>query len=286
MEQITKYNNFNSKNVTLSEPKLNKYGGKSVFVNYNEKPLTLQTPRMFLPYGLNEYDVKDSSGNATGKKEYSLRLSFKGWEDENTSNAIFLNAMKSFNDVLVESGVQNSVKWFKKKHTREVVEALNSNVVQYSKDRETGEVTNAWPPTMKAKLYQRNDQFTCESYNKNREEVDFKGSVVKGAWVQGLMSCSGVWFAGGKFGVTWVMRQMIVEPPARLSGFSFLMDEEDAGVEETVETDDETVDEDEDENDETVQQLTEIIEDEEPAKTRKKPVRKRKTKTSTDTSEA
>jgi len=278
MEQITKYNNFNAQDVTLSEPKLNKYGGKSVFVNYNGKPLTLQTPRMFLPYGLNEYDVKDSSGNPTGKKEYSLRLSFKGWDDKTSNNATFLEAMKSFNDVLVESGVQNSVKWFKKKHTREVVEALNSNVVQYSKDRETGEVTNEWPPTMKAKLYQRNDEFTCEAYNKNREEVDFKSNVVKGAWVQGLMSCSGVWFAGGKFGVTWVMRQLIVEPPARLSGFSFLLDDEDSTVEQTVEQTVET-DEEDDGDDETVQQLTEIIEEVAPVKTRKKPVRKRKTKT-------
>ena len=276
MEQIIKYNNYNAANVTLSEPKLNKYGGKSVFINYNGKPLTLQTPRMFLPYGLNEYDVKDSSGNPTGKKEYSLRLSFKGWDDETSNNATFLNAMKGFNDVLVDNGVQHSVKWFKKKHTREVVEALNSNVVQYSKDRETGEVTNEWPPTMKAKLYQRNDLFTCEAYNKNREEVDFKTNVVKGAWVQGLMSCSGVWFAGGKFGVTWVMRQMIVEPPARLSGFSFLLDDEDSNVEQTVETDDE--------DDETVQQLTDIIEEAPPVKTRKKPVRKSKTKASTDTS--
>ena len=286
MEQITKFNNFNTKNVTLSEPKLNKYGGKSVFVNYNNKQLTLQTPRMFLPYGLNEYDVKDSSGNPTGKKEYSLRLSFKDWDTEGSDTNLFLKRMQDFNDTLVDYGVKNSVKWFKKKHSKEIVEALNANVIQYSKDKETGEVTNDWPPTLKAKLYQRNDEFTCEVYNKKREVVDFRRNVVKGAWVQGLMTCSGVWFAGGKFGVTWVMRQMIVEPPARLTGFSFIMDDDetDAQVNTQVEeTDEETENEEvhEEAEEDTVQQLVDIIEDvPEKKATRKKPARKRRTKKS------
>jgi hypothetical protein len=41
------------------------------------------------------------------------------------------------------------------------------------------------------------------------------------------MSCSGVWFAGGKFGVSWVMKQMIVWKPNRITGYSFLEDSDD-----------------------------------------------------------
>ena len=294
MQTVTKYNNFEVNNVTFSEPKMNKYGGKSVYLNYNGKPLFLQTPNLFLPYGLGEYDVKDSSGNPTGKKEYSLKLSFKGWE-ENAEVKDFLERMKAFNDTLITYGVQNSVKWFKKKHTREVVEALNSNVIQYSKDRETGEVNNTWPPTLKAKLYTRNDQFTCETYNTKKEQVDFRTNVVKGSYVRGLMSCTGVWFAGGKFGVTWVMKQMIVRPPNRLTGFSFILDEDDETYDDTngktatattagnqfVEDSDDDTEVDEEDGDEVEQQLTEIIQEEpvEKKKPRKKVTRKRKKKT-------
>ena len=248
---------------------------------------------MFLPYGLNEYEVTDSSGNSSGKTDYSLKLSFKGWQDQ-PNISTFLENMKAFNDTLIDYGVENSVKWFKKKHSRDVVEALNSNVIQYSKDRETGEITNEWPPTLKAKVYTRNDTFTCETYNTKRDYVDFKTNVVKGAYVQGLMSCSGVWFAGGKFGVTWVMRQMIVEPPNRLTGFSFILDDDDVECNTTTTTQnvgntvDDTDEEDFDSHEETVQQLTEIIEETpvEKKKARKKPVRKRKKKKDVETEEA
>ena len=272
--ELVKYSNFETSNVSFTEPKKNKYGGKSVYVQYNDKPLVLQTPELTLPYGLNVYEVKDSSGNPTGKNEYSLNLSFKGY-DTRKDVKLFLAKMTELGEEIVDYAVANSQKWFRKKHTKEVVEALNNSIVQYSKDKETGEVTHKWPPTMKVKLYTDDQEsFLCETYNKKHEPVSFRENVVKGTTVKGLMSCSGVWFAGGKFGVTWVMRQMVVNPPSRLSGYSFLPDSDDedetdntCNVEDTDE--DDTVDED------TVEMLVETVEE---VKKPAKKVRRRKKK--------
>lgn len=230
MEQIIRYNKLDSSKLTFSDVKPNRYGGKTVHVKYGGKTLMVQTPKMYLPYGLGEYQVKDSNGNPTGDVKYSLDMSFKGWDSEGPSAVkTFYENMQKLDGRLVDEGVANRVSWFKSKnHTKEVVEALYSPALRFSKDRETGEVTTKWPPTMKAKVYQAPDgSFKAETYNDKRVPVEFRPSVVKGCYVQALVSCSSVWFAGGKFGMTWQVRQMIVHPPMRLTGFSFLVDEDD-----------------------------------------------------------
>ena len=150
MDQIIRYNKFNPSNVTFTEMKQNKYGGKTVGVKYNGKSLVLQTPKMYLPYGLSEYQVQDKHGNTTGDVKYSLDLSFKGWKDEgNTPTKTFYTSMKKLDELLVAHGVENRVNWFKSKtHTKEVIDALYHPSVRLSKDRDTKEVTDKWPPTM------------------------------------------------------------------------------------------------------------------------------------------
>lgn len=270
MEQIIRYNKFNTSKVTFTEMKQNRYGGKTVGVKYNGKSLVLQTPKMYLPYGLSEYQVKDINGNATGDVKYSLDLSFKGWNDEgDTPTKTFYNNMNKLDELLVSQGVENRVTWFKSKtHTKEVIEALYSSGVRLSKDRHTGEVTDKWPPTMKVKAWRNdNGSFKCETYNTNREQVDFEETVVKGCYVQALISCSSVWFAGGKFGLSWQVRQMIVHPPMRITGYSFLDDEDDV---EATEVDNVAEDVatackfyEEEEEDVVTEETTEVYEEEE-----------------------
>ena len=47
--------------------------------------------------------------------------------------------------------------------------------------------------------------------------------------VKGLIRCNGMWFAGGKCGVTWQLVQIQVRPPTRLvgSGNCHIMDDSD-----------------------------------------------------------
>ena len=306
MEQVIRYNKLNTDKVTFTDMKTNRYGRKTVGVKYNGKTLVVQTPKMYLPYGLSEYHVKDSNGNNTGDVKYSLDLSFKGWNDEGSSpTKTFYEKMSEMDNLIVSKGLENRVSWFKSKsHTKEVIEALYSSSVRMSKDRETGEVSTKWPPTMKAKVYNYDGNFKCDAYNAKREQVDFETNVTKGCYVQALVSCNSVWFAGGKFGVTWSMRQLIVHPPMRITGFSFLEDEDDLTAnddnndESTTKTDAcqfyETELESEDEVVEEVE-VVEYVEENttaevvaetvvEPKKKKKKTVRKPRAKKTTSTS--
>ena len=40
----------------------------------------------------------------------------------------------------------------------------------------------------------------------------------KAAHIKGLIQCTGLWFAGGKWGVTWKLVQAMVQKPVRLVG--------------------------------------------------------------------
>ena len=79
-----------SKNIDVSkfkysEPKILTSGAKSVYINYSTGKLRIQTPLMYLPYGVSEggFEDKNAKVDPTKKeKKYDLTLSFKG-HDEN-----------------------------------------------------------------------------------------------------------------------------------------------------------------------------------------------------------
>ena len=139
------------------------------------------------------------------------------------------DALSELDKKLVSLGVKNSQKWFKSKHTKEVIKALYSPIIRPYKDKETGEVSDKYPPTIKLKVPRRNKQFSCQVFNDEREAVELDSVVGKGALVQALIKCTGIWFAGGKYGSSWTIEQMKVTPSKRLHGYSFLSDSDDEG---------------------------------------------------------
>jgi hypothetical protein len=54
------------------------------------------------------------------------------------------------------------------------------------------------------------------------EEGDFENMIPKMAKVVSAIQCNGIWFAGGKFGVTWQLKQSVVKRPVKLQGRCFI----------------------------------------------------------------
>jgi hypothetical protein len=51
----------------------------------------------------------------------------------------------------------------------------------------------------------------------------------KGSRVRALIQCTGFWIAAGKFGLSWKLKQMIIEPSARIGkAYAFNDEEEDS----------------------------------------------------------
>ena len=292
MQNITRVNQLNSKNINYSDVRVNNYGGKSIYLNYLEpkRSLVIQTPEMVMPYNVGEFQPTDSSGNSDGPKKYTMNLSFRGME-ETPKVKQFYEKVQEIDEKLVSDAVKNSLPWFKANHKREVVKALYSPTIKVSKDRETGEPDGKYPPTIKIKLPTRDGKFTCEVYNSQREEVDLLTTLGKGAKVKALIQCTGIWFAGGKFGLSWKVVQMKVVPSKKITGYSFIdeSDDEDGdgdgGAGETKdnesEEDVEQVDDELDDGIEDVEVVSESEseeeEDEKPPTPKKKVRRRKKT---------
>ena len=216
---------INTNDVTFSEVKKNNYGGKSVFVSYDGSPLIVQTPYMPMPFGMSEYESPDS-----GVIKYSADFSFRNM-DENKSVEQFYELLKNLDDKLVTSASENCVPWFGKSNydNEEIVRALYSHQIRHSIDKETGEINNKYAPTFKLKIPNRNGRFLVEVYNNNNERTydELQTLLKKNTKARALMMCSGIWFAGGKFGLSWKLLHLQVQPSATMDDYAFIQDSDD-----------------------------------------------------------
>ena len=87
MCDIIKPKNFDVNLLEFSEMKTNQYGGKAVYLKYNGGKFRMQTPKMYLPYGMNDYEIKDENTDEVKGHKYTLDMSFKGIDKANDENA-------------------------------------------------------------------------------------------------------------------------------------------------------------------------------------------------------
>jgi hypothetical protein len=217
-ENIILANEFDVKNIEYGEVKKLDNGGKMISVSYNKRPLVVQTCECIAPYGLNVYEGKDGESDT-----YSLDLSFRSMDTRPPLKEVY-DMMSTIDNLNIKTCFENSVKWLgKKASSEEVVDALYTKIVKYSKDKDTGEPTDKYPPTFKIKLPYNGSPpaFKCSMFNSDHELMDIKETPLKGARVKALIQCTGIWLAGGKFGMTWRMVQMLVIPKAGFEGCCF-----------------------------------------------------------------
>ena len=212
---------------------------KSVYMLYDKKKIRLQLPKMHAaPYGLGNWK------NPDGSVKWSLDLSFKGIEDKQNIKEFF-DMLQALDDKLVSDGVANSFKWLgKEQNSKEVVKALYTPHIRYSKDKTTGKIKD-YPPTFKLNLPKRDDKFIAEVYDHEGNEIDLAETETKNAQIIAQVECQGIWSAAGRFGYTWRVVRMRITPPVSSRGASSFIDIPEDNIEEDiVEEDDEDVEHD------------------------------------------
>ena len=251
--------NINTAHFKYSEVKTLTSGAKSVYINYATGKLRIQTPVMYLPYGVNEGGFEDKNAKADPKKgekkekKFDLTLSFKGHES-NPKVEAFLTKLKEIEAKIIDDAFENREPWFKDDYDGQkiIVTKMFSPIIKIDKDKNTGKPVGKYPPTIRFKLPydNENDRFNFSSYNMNGELIDLYDVLakLKGGKAQLIVELNSIWFAGGKFGCTW---KVITGKFQRSisNDVTFLddsdtekveKDDEDEEEEETVET--ETVD--------------------------------------------
>jgi hypothetical protein len=227
-ERIIDGTQFNVNDIMYTTPKATPQGAKSVnILNKKTKTgLTLSTPLM-LTWGAAEF-VDQASGVGDGK--FTLSLQFPGKEYENDETTAFLKNMKALEDKIKADALVYSKEWFGKVHkSADVVDALWTPMLKYSKDKVTGDYDLSRPPTLRIKLPQWEGVFKCEIYSEDGDKL-FPNSgatpleyLKKGSNIMTLIQFAGIWFVNGKFSASWKLIQAVVQKPkATLQGQCFI----------------------------------------------------------------
>jgi hypothetical protein len=122
--------------------------------------------------------------------------------------------------------------------TADAVDALWTPVLKYPKNKDTLEADTTRAPTIKVKLpFWDGAWKELELYDVDMQPVfpdpmnpalSPKDLIAKGSHIAVSIQCGGIWFANGKFGVTWKLFQAIVKPKMSLKGKCHIkLDEED-----------------------------------------------------------
>ena len=235
----------------FSPVKLLDNGGKSVNIRYEGRNIMVETPSLNVPYGVNVFDKTPGA-----PPKFSVDLSLGGASDNDQIQAL-QTFLEAFDERMVDAGVDNAKNWFKMGNpSREVIKAFYSPLVKVSLDK-TG-APKPYPPTFKLALRKKflpkgsasapapppdvssnTKSFDTKFYN--GMEKDEKGQVSefaagstledvisKRTKVTAIIQCTGVWFAGGKFGTTWKAAQLRVDSqPEQIRGPAFRSDAPD-----------------------------------------------------------
>ena len=270
-----------------SKVKINPSGGKSVgILNAHTNTATYISTPILLTWGVNTY-----TDDRTGRCTYDLSLQFPSSEYHTPDSRAFLDNMKQLEEKIKSDAVLNSKEWFgKTKMSSDAVDALFTPILRYPKDQQTGDFDLTRSPTLRVKLPFWEDEWKFELYDLDRNAIfpDPTGNktpldiISKGSNIATVLQCGGVWFANGKFGMTWKLFQGVVKPKATLKGkchITLSTDEKNRLLSEKSNDDEESgveIEDDSDIEEEAKKVVSEaLVETEEPKKVKKKVVRKK-----------
>ena len=212
--------------------KVNNSGGKSVGIlnAATNSVLNIQTPLM-LTWGVNE-NVDKKSGEV---QSYSMALQFPSEEYKTPGVSKFFAALQQFEAKIKQDAITNSKEWFGKAMSAEVIGAIFNPVLSYSKNPQTGEPDHTKNPTLRIKLpFYDGEWKGIEIYDSNSTALfpnsdgkSPKDLIVKGSDAALIITCGGLWFAGGSFGVTWRLVQAVLKPKPSLRGKCHITLDED-----------------------------------------------------------
>jgi hypothetical protein len=215
---------FNIADIDIVAPKLNKSGGKSANIIFkpSKKGLYINMQVPMLTWGAQMFKDPQS-----GKETYDMSLQFPRKDYSSPETDLLLTKFQALEKYIKGEAVKNSMAWFNKKTmTPEVIDALWTPILKYSKDQQTGEADMTKAPTLKVKLPNWDGKFNCEIYDTQGtmlypDEMNSASPlelIPKGINIVAIIQCGGLWFANGKFGCTWRLFQAVVQPKPTMKG--------------------------------------------------------------------
>lgn len=222
--QIFKPDNFDPTEFTFTAAKQNSYGGKASYVYSDKHRIRIETPKMLCQWGLSSYPRDDPN-----PQSYMINLSFP--KELEGKMKVFHDNLDLYDETVVKTAIERSQDWLGRKTMKEdMARGFYSSLLYKHKDEE-GNLTGKYPDTLTLKLRRNGDgEFTVKCFGPDKQRADVKDVVVKGCHIKAIIELNGVYLKKNSFSASATALQIRVYPPSRLTGYSFLPDEDDDEV--------------------------------------------------------
>lgn len=211
------------RDIKYSKPKVNSSGGKSVgILNCTTNGATYISTPLMMTWGVSAFEDKK-----TGDKSYNMSLQFPGQEYNTPAIAKFRANIEKFEQKVKADALANQKEWFgKSTMTKDHIDMFWTPILKFAKG-ENGEPDHNKNPTLSVKMPIWEGVWNVELFDPQSRKIFPDASnehitpvdlIAKGSHVAVVLQCGGVWFAGGKFGVTWKLFQAVVKPKTTLRG--------------------------------------------------------------------
>lgn len=244
MTSILKINDLDLSKLKFSDVKVNAQGRKLVFVNNNDKKIILQTPKMYLPNGINRWRQKDVLDNKSDA--FEMELSFGG---DSPDVIGFHEKMKEYDEIVKQQILENPKDWVnKQKISLETIEdAFYNPVVRLAYDKNHNKID--YPDRIKIKIDREKDgdDYTGKflsnkkfktpvlGFDTNRNPIEFNESnyeqaVPKGSHVVCIIELVYISIAA-KISTKWKLVQFkVFKNQQNINDYALIDDEENDGL--------------------------------------------------------
>lgn len=204
--------------IRYMQPKVNDRGGKSINIisTQTNRSLHIATPLM-MTWGIADY-VDEKTGESDGK--FSISLNFPSDDYATPATTDFLKKMKDFENQILDDAVKNSEAWFGEEMSRDVVKHTFFPFLKFPKDKVTKKTDFTKAPSIRPKVPNYDNRWAVEIYDTESKRLFPSDNPVhtpmdyvpKKSNIASVIQCSGLWFGGKGWGLTWKFVQGVVKP--------------------------------------------------------------------------
>lgn len=188
------------------------YDGRKISLsNKDGKNVRIQTPRMYMPFGISGFQPQ------VGATKWNLDFSMKGYDEEGNYVKNFYETLQEVEKRIIEAVSLQSVDIFGKHMSVDELSPMFNSNIKHSPDREPKfriRVDTTADGDIKAGIF---DSEKKSINSKVENKLYSRNSGVA------ITEMNSVYFLNRKFGVTWKLHQLVVHEPQQLKGFQFIL---------------------------------------------------------------
>ena len=188
------------------------YDGRKICLsNKDGKNVRIQTPRMYMPFGISGFQPQ------VGATKWNLDFSMKGYDEEGNYVKNFYETLQEVEKRIIGAVSLQSVDIFGKHMGVDQLSPMFNSNIKHSPDREPKfriRVDTTADGDIKAGIF---DSEKKSINSKVENKLYSRNSGVA------ITEMNSVYFLNRKFGVTWKLHQLVVHEPQQLKGFQFIL---------------------------------------------------------------